>query len=293
VTAPTETRGRPDVRVRLHRATARLAPLGRRPGLALALAWLALAVLAALAPGALTGRDPLATDTPQRLLGPSADHLLGTDELGRDLFARLVHGTGTSLLTALLATLVGLGAGTLLGLLAGALRGTTDLVVMRLVDMTLSIPALLLSLALIAALGPGTGNVALAVGLTSIATCARVMRAEVLRVQTHPYVEAAALGGARRPRVLLRHVLPNALGPVWSLAALEFGAAILAVSALSFLGYGAQPPDPEWGALVSEGRDSLAVAWWLVTFPGLAVAATVVAANRLARALRGETAVGR
>ncbi|MER5897242.1 ABC transporter permease [Streptomyces sp. NPDC001876] len=270
-------------RLRLRTGIRRLPAV--RPGLALAVLWLLAAITAALAPELFTSRDPLAVDTPDRLLGPSAEHLLGTDQLGRDLFTRLVHGAGVSLLSALIATLIGLTAGSLLGLLAGFLRGSTDMVIMRLVDMLLSIPGLLLSLVLIVALGPGTRNAAIAVGLTSIAVCARIMRAEVLKVRESLYVEAAHSGGARWPRVLARHVLPNTLGPVWALAALEFGTAILAVSALSFLGYGVQPPTPEWGALVSEGRDSLRVAWWLTTFPGLAVAATVVASNRVARAL--------
>lgn len=260
----------------------------RRPGLLLAGGWLGAVVVAGLAPGAFSSRDPLAVDPAAKLEGPSAAHPLGTDALGRDLYARLAHGAGVSLLSALTATLVGLLVGSALGLLGGFLRGTADVLVMRLTDMLLSVPALLLSLALIAALGPGSRNAALAVGVTSIATCARVMRAEVLRIRESRYVDAARSSGASWHRVLLRHVLPNALGPVWALAAMEFAGAVLAVSALGFLGYGVQPPTPEWGSLVSEGRDSLRVAWWLTTFPGLAVAATVVAANRLSRALGGE-----
>lgn len=266
----------------------RLVLLGQRPGLVLAAAWLLAVVAAGAAPGLFSSRDPLGVDPANKLQGPSGGHPLGTDALGRDLYTRLVHGTGISLLSALTATLVGLLAGSVLGLLAGFLRGVADLLIMRVVDMLLSIPALLLSLALIAALGPGTRNAALAVGVTSIATCARIMRSEVLRIRESRYVDAARSSGARWSRVLLRHVLPNALGPVWALAALEFAGAILAVSALSFLGYGVQPPTPEWGSLVSEGRDSLRVAWWLTTFPGLAVAATVIAANRLSRAFDGE-----
>ncbi|WP_405902060.1 ABC transporter permease [Streptomyces sp. NBC_00656] len=262
-----------------------LGALVRQPGRLVAALWLLAIGIAALTPGALTSRDPLAVRTADRLRGPSAQHLLGTDQLGRDLFARLVHGTGLSLVSAALATLVGLVAGSALGLLAGFLRSGTDMVIMRLVDMLLSIPGLLLSLALIAAIGPGARNVAIAVGLTSVATCARVVRSEVLRVRESLSVEAAQSSGARPLRVLTRHVLPNAMGPVRAMAALEFGTALLAVSALSFLGYGVQPPTPEWGALISEGRDSLSEAWWLTTFPGLAVAATVVASNRLARSL--------
>ncbi|MDX6740670.1 ABC transporter permease [Actinocorallia sp. A-T 12471] len=258
-----------------------------RPGPALALVWLTLVGAAALLPSWFTALDPLAVAPAERLSGPSPAHPLGTDQLGRDLFARVVHGAGASLTAAALATLVGLVAGGVFGLLAGFLRGPADALIMRLMDMLLSIPGLLLSLALIAVLGPGTRNVAVAVGVTGIAAFARITRAEVLRVREEPFVEAARAGGARLPRVLLRHVLPNSLGPVRALAALDFAGAILAVSALSFLGYGVQPPHPEWGALVSEGRDALRTAWWLTTFPGLAVVVTVVAANRVSRALEG------
>lgn len=278
----------PQGRAGARRIGAGLRDAALRPGLVLAVAWLVVVVLAGIAPEVFSSTDPLAVDPSVKLHGPSWDHPFGTDSLGRDQYARLVHGAGVSLLSALIATGVGLITGSLLGLLAGFLRGVADLVIMRIADMLLSVPALLLSLALIAALGPGTRNAAIAVGVASIATCARIMRSEVLSIRESRYVDAARSSGARRHRVLLRHVLPNALGPVWALAALEFAAAILAVSSLSFLGYGVQPPTPEWGAMVSDGRDSLSVAWWLTTIPGLAVAATVIAANRLSRALDGE-----
>ncbi|WP_232827661.1 ABC transporter permease [Jiangella endophytica] len=248
--------------------------------------WLTAAAAAALTPGLLAPGDPSAVEPANRLRPPSWQHLFGTDELGRDLFTRVVHGASISLTAALVATAVGLVLGSALGLLAGFARGWTDTGVMRVVDVLLSIPSLLLSLALIAALGPGVWNVAVAVGLASVAACARIMRSEVLRVRESLFVEAAHAGGARWSRVLLRHVLPNATGPVAALAALEFGAAILAVSALSFLGYGVQPPDPEWGSLVATGRDFLREAWWLALLPGCTVALTVLASNRLARAVR-------
>jgi len=166
-------------------------------------------------------------------------------------------------------------------------------VIMRVVDVLLSIPALFLSLALVTALGYGTVEVAVAVGIASVAAFARVMRAEVLRVRTAVFVEAAHSSGARWYSVLARHVLPNSLGPVLVLATLELATAVLAVSSLSFLGYGAKPPTPEWGSLVATGRDFLGSGWWLTTLPGLVVVATVLAANRIARALeraQGEAA---
>ncbi|EIV92801.1 ABC transporter permease [Frankia sp. QA3] len=254
-----------------------------RPGLVVALAWLLLLIIAAVGPGAFTSRDPLAVEPAARLTGPSWAHPFGTDQLGRDLFARVVHGTGVSLTSALLATTLGLVIGSALGLLAGFRGSWADAVVMRLVDVLLSVPSLLTSLALIAVLGAGTRNIAIAMGLASVATCARITRSEVLRVRESLSVEAAWSSGARWTRILLRHALPNSMGPVWALAALEFGAAILAVSALSFLGYGVRPPDPEWGSLVSAGRDHLRDAWWLTTLPGLTVTATVLAANQVSR----------
>ncbi|MFC9454141.1 ABC transporter permease [Streptomyces sp. NPDC056983] len=259
-----------------------------RPGLVLSVALLALVILAALFPALLTSRDPLAGVAGQRLQPPGAAHLFGTDQLGRDLFARVVHGCSLTLRATGLAVAVGLVAGSLVGLLAGYLGGRADDALMRLIDVLLAVPGLLLSLALVTALGFGTVEVAVAVGVTSVAMFARIMRTEVQRVARAPYVEAARAGGVRWYAVLLRHVVPNAAGPVLVYAAVDFGAVVLQVSSLSFLGYGARPPQPEWGALVAGGRDYLASAWWLTTLPGLTIAATVLAANRIARALDGE-----
>ncbi len=220
-----------------------------------------------------------------RLLPPSAEHLFGTDHLGRDVWTRVVHGASLSLRTTALAVVVGLVVGSALGLLAGFLRGWVDDVVGRAVDVLLAVPSILLSLAIITALGTGPTKIAVAVGVGAVATFARVMRAEVLRTSTSVYVEAARASGARWWSVLGRHVLPNSAGPVLALVALEFGGAVLAVSALSFLGYGTPPPTPEWGSLISGGRDYLATAWWLTTLPGLVIVAVVLSANRVARAL--------
>ncbi|RMI44595.1 ABC transporter permease [Streptomyces triticirhizae] len=257
----------------------------RAPGLVLSVVLLVLVGLAALAPGLLTGQDPLTGVPADKLLPPSLEHPFGTDQLGRDLLSRTVHGTAPTLRAALLAIAIGLVPGSLLGLLAGAAGGVVDDVLMRVADVLLAIPGLLLSLALITALGFGTTRVAVAVGAVSIAGFARVMRAQVLRVRESDYVEAAHASGTRWPGVLLRHVLPGAWGPVVVFAAVEFGTVVLAISSLSFLGYGAVPPEPEWGSLVAGGRDYLATSWWLTTLPGLTIALTVLAANRIARAL--------
>jgi peptide/nickel transport system permease protein len=268
---------------RVSRARYALSYLGRRPGLAVAILWVVAVVVAAFVPGLIAPDNPLGV-TIDIKAAPSWHHLFGTDEIGRDLFSRVVYGSQLSMRASLIAIGVGLVIGGPLGLLAGYAGGWVDNVLMRVVDVLLAIPSLLLSLAVIIALGFGITNVALAVGLAFVASSARVMRGVVLKIRQNPYVEAATVGGARRIRVLWRHVLPNAVEPVLVLAAMEFGEAILAVSALSFLGYGVQPPAPEWGALVADGRDYLNSAWWLTTLPGLTIVATVLAANRISKA---------
>ncbi|MER6290158.1 ABC transporter permease [Streptomyces sviceus] len=260
----------------------------RRPGLLVSVVVLVLVVLASFRPDLFTSQDPLKGVPSQNFRGPSGSHWFGTDELGRDVFSRVVHGAQLSLKATLIAVLVAFVVGGLLGVVAGFVGRWVDDVLMRFVDVLLSIPALFLSLALVTALGYGTVKVAVAVGIASVASFARVARAEVLRVRQAVFVEASRASGARWYSVLGRHVLPNAAGPVIVLATLDFGSSILAVSALSFLGYGAPPPAPEWGTLISDGRNYLANAWWLTALPGLAIAATVLATNRLARALDGE-----
>ncbi|GAA0224478.1 ABC transporter permease [Actinomadura nitritigenes] len=260
----------------------------RRPGLVLSVLMLAAVVLASFWPGLLTSRDPLTGVPAQAFRAPGAAHWFGTDELGRDLYARVVHGAALSLKATLIAVAVSFAAGGLLGLIAGFVGRWIDDALMRCADVLLSIPALFLSLALVTALGYGTVKVAVAVGAAGVATFARVMRSEVLRVRQAVFVEAARSCGTRWYAVLGRHVLPNAIGPVLVLATLDFGTAVLAVSSLSFLGYGAAPPAPEWGTLISDGRNYLANAWWMTALPGLTIAATVLATNRIARALDGE-----
>ncbi|WP_416969516.1 ABC transporter permease [Streptomyces sp. 4F14] len=262
--------------------------LVRRPGLVVSGVVVVLVVLAAFWPDLFTSKDPLKGVPSENFRGPSAQHWFGTDELGRDVFSRVVHGAQLSLKGTLVAVGVAFVVGGLLGLLAGFVGRWVDDVLMRVVDVLLSIPALFLSLALVTALGYGTVKVAVAVGIASVAPFARVTRAEVLRVRQAVYVEAAHASGARWYSVLGRHVVPNSAGPVIVLATIELGSAILAVSALSFLGYGAPPPAPEWGTLISDGRNYLANAWWLTVLPGVVIAAAVLSTNRIARALDDE-----
>lgn len=246
---------------------------------------LLLAVGFALFPSVFASGDPLQGVPADKLQGPSAAHWFGTDNIGRDVYTRVVHGAGLSLTATLVAVGIALVVGSLVGLLSGAVGGAVDGLLMRVVDVLLSIPALLLSLALVTALGFGTMNVAIAVGVGLVANFARVMRSEVLRVRRALYVEAAFACGARWHRVLRRHVLRNSYAPVVALAAVEFGMAVLAVSSLSFLGFGAVPPTPEWGSLISEGRNYLATAWWMTTLPGLVIVAVVLSAHRLGHAI--------
>ncbi len=252
--------------------------------LLLAGAVLIIVLLFAVAPQLFTAYDPIKGLPGQQLKPPSAAHLLGTDSLGRDLYARLVYGAVHSLSGALAAVGIGLFAGTALGVLAGSIGGRTDMAIMRLADVLLSIPALLLSLSIIILLGFGTINAAIAVGITSVASFARIVRSEVITVRRSEYVEAAFGSGGTFLSVLIRHVLPNSLTSVIAFAALQVGWAILQLSTLGFLGYGAPPPTPEWGLLIAEGRSYIATAWWLTAAPGIAVVLVVLSVNRISQA---------
>jgi peptide/nickel transport system permease protein len=220
-----------------------------------------------------------------KLLPPSLAHVFGTDELGRDLFARMVNGSALSVEATLIAIGIAVLAGLVIGVVSGFAGRIVDAALMRFVDVLLAIPALLLALAIVTALGFGTTNVAIAVGVGLTPGFARITRAEVLRIKTLPYVEAARGGGASWLSVVRRHILPNSWGPVLVLAVLDFGTAILAVSSLSFLGFGAPPPQSEWGSLIAGGRDYLITSPWLTLLPGLAVALLVFSLNHIAKTL--------
>ncbi|WP_413725931.1 ABC transporter permease [Sodalis sp. RH16] len=261
-----------------------------QPGLALSILVLSAVIAAALFPDLFTSYNPIRGQGGARLKPPGLEHLFGTDHMGRDLFARVVYGTRQSLKAVVLAVSVGMMAGCGIGLLAGYIGRWVDDVLMRMMDVLLSVPMLLISMAIINALGFGMVNIAIAVGIGSIAGFARVTRSQVLKIRSSDYIEAALFAGVSKGRVLMRHIIPNALGPVIVLATLELGWAILSVSALSFLGFGPPPPTPEWGQLVAGGRDYMTAAWWLTTLPGLVILITVLAANRVAEALAGHEA---
>lgn len=257
----------------------------RNVGLVIALVIVGIVIAWAIWPEAFAKYGPTEPIPNGRLLPPSAEHPFGTDNLSQDVYSRMVHGTFTSVTAAALAVLGGFVAGSLIGLLAGYLRGWVDEVLMRVVDVLLAIPSILLSLAIVASLGFGIVNLAIAVGITSTAAFARVMRSSVLREAEAVYVEAARMSGARWPAVIGRHVLPNSITPVLAMAALEFGTALLAISALSYLGFGAPPDVPEWGSQVSLGRDYIATAGWLTAFPGVVIVSVVLAANVISNRL--------
>ncbi len=266
-------------------AKARSYTLPIQPGLIFAYFILAIALLWAVAPGLFTSYDPVQGLPGQQLKAPSALHFLGTDALGRDLYTRLVYGAVHSLTGALAAVVIGLFAGTALGVIAGSIGGWVDEIIMRVVDVLLSIPALLLSLSIIILLGFGTVNAAIAVGFTSIASFARLVRSEVVSVRRSEYVEAAFGSGGTFFKVLWRHVLPNSLTSVIAFTALQVGSAILQLSTLGFLGYGAPPPTPEWGLLIAEGRNYIATAWWLTAAPGIVAVLVVLSVNRVSQAI--------
>ena len=264
-------------------------------GLVLAIAVFSLAVAWALVPGLFTGYDPIAVDNASKLQPPSAEHWFGTDLLGRDLYARTVYGARASLLGASLAVAVAVLVGSLFGAVAGWFGGFADSVAMRIIDVVLSIPGFLLAITIVVLYSAQTGHTglvpaALAGGLTSAATFARLIRAEVLKVRTSNYVEAAITSGATSPAILLRHVLPNSLAPTISLITVQLGIAIIWIASLSFLGLGAQPPNPEWGLLVSDGRKYIATRGWLTLYPALAIVAVVLSTNHISRHLTRRSA---
>ncbi|MGY2046849.1 ABC transporter permease [Methylobacterium sp. JK268] len=262
----------------------------RAPGLPVPLALVLLLLAAALAPGWFTGLAPDAIDTDAVLVPPGAGHWFGTDQLGRDVFARVVHGTGPSLTIGLGAMLLGGLGGLLLGVGAALAPGLARAVLVRLIDVLLAFPEILLALLVVAVLGRGPGNTLLAVGLSSVAGYARVVRAQVLRVVRSGYVAHAAVLGEAPLTILVRHVIPNATRPLVVLATIGVGNAILSASALSFVGLGVVPPTAEWGALLADGRNYLDAAPWLSVLPASVVAASVIAVTLLGRGLQARLA---
>ena len=244
-----------------------------------------LAVIALAAP-LLTVYDPAGQSMAEKLSPPSRAHLLGTDELGRDVFSRMVFGSRISLSVGLAAVAISTLIGILVGAVSGYFGGWIDQVFMRLVDIVLSVPALFFILMLVVFLGPSIFNVMVIIGLTTWTDLARLVRAEVLSLKNREYVLAARASGASHARIIIRHILPNAMAPVFVSVTFGVAGAILIESGLSFLGLGVQPPDPSWGNILTSGKDYIETAWWLTAFPGLAIFATIISYNLLGEGLR-------
>lgn len=257
----------------------------RNPGGLIGLFLLVLLVLVALlAP--VIAPDPISQNIAQRLQPPSAEHWLGTDQLGRDVWARVAHGAGISLRVGFGVVLLAVLIGVAVGLLAGTLGGAWDNLLMRVTDIFFAFPSLILAMAIAAALGPNLNNTIIAVALVSWPIYARLVRANVLALREREFVEAARALGSSQGRLMLRHLLPNTLTPVFVQASFDVGGAILTAAGLSFIGFGAQPPTPEWGAMVSETRSYIAEAIWAPTAPAMGILLTVLAFNLLGDALR-------
>lgn len=258
----------------------------RIAAVSLAALCLTVVALAMAAPTLFTSVDPLITDVVQRLRPPSGEHPFGTDQSGRDVFARVVHGARQSVGVGLLATGVALVVGVVIGTLVGVAPRAVDAVVMRVLDVLLALPEFLIALVVVALLGPGATNLALAVTIAAAPVYVRYARAHTRALRREEYVEAARLIGVGPLRVLVTHIAPSVLRRLSVLAALGVGTSILAISGLSFLGLGVGEPTPEWGLILSEGRNVLGTAWWVTVFPGLAITLTVVSVGYLGRLLR-------
>src|SRR5947209_17755924 len=250
-------------------------------GLSVIVAWI---VVAALAP-ALSPYDPAAVEVTARLRPPSSLHWLGTDVLGRDVFTRLIYGTRISLTTGIVVVLVGAIIGTLIGGIAAYVRGRLEELIMRLTDLVLCFPPIILAMAIASALGIGTTNTIIAMLVVWWPKFARLARSLVLVQRSQEYVEAAVVMGLSPARILMRHIMPNSVGPLIVLVTLDVGNAIITFAGLSFLGLGVIPPIPEWGSMVSEGRE-LIEQWWVATFPGAAILTVVLGFNFLGDGIR-------
>jgi len=243
-------------------------------------------ILLALAAPLLAPHDPLAMDPAGRLAAPGADHWFGTDDGGRDVLSRVIHGTRASLLTALGILVIASTIGTAIGLASGYFGGWIDEALMRTTDMFLAFPALVLAMGLAAALGPSLSNAMFATALVWWPWYARLVRGQALHLKNETFVEAARVAGASGLRIAVRHILRNCLTPIIVQMSLDIGYAVLTLASLSFIGLGAQPPTPEWGSMVSVGRDYFLDEWWIVTFPGLAIFLSVMAFNLLGDGLQ-------
>ena len=256
------------------------------------LAFLALAIVCAIVPGLVAPHDPFAQDLILRLKPPSFleggvdGHLLGTDHLGRDTLSRIIYGARITLVVSVMAVAVSMVFGVAAGLAAGFYGGRTDGIILRLIDMQLAFPVILLVIAVVAAVGPSLTNLIIIMGLSGWPRFARIVRGAVLSVRGLEYVEAARAIGAGQLRIMTHHILPNILSAIIVYASFELARMILLEATLSFLGLGVQPPTPTWGGMISDGKNYIAISWWVSLFPGLAIGAVILAFNILGDELR-------
>jgi peptide/nickel transport system permease protein len=258
----------------------------RHPSAAAGLAVLSVIVLISVIGLFWTPDDPYQMAPRARFLPPSPEHLMGTDQYGRDILSRVMVGGHLTLMTGFLSVAIAVAVGVTLGLLGAYVGGRVDLAVVAAMDVLLAFPAVLLALGVVAVLGSSITNVIIAVGIATIPVFNRVTRASVLSVTARPFVRSAIAMGCTDRHIVLRHVLPNIAGPLIVLTAITVAGAILVGSALSFLGLGAPPPTPEWGVMLNDARAYMQLGWWLTVMPGLAIAATVLALNILGDGLR-------
>ncbi len=273
--------------VELGRVRALWTTIRRKPLGAASAALIALIVLTAIFADVLAPYDPLAAQPEIRLAPPSWEHPFGTDDIGRDVLSRVIHGSRISLWVGLLAVGIGTVAGMIIGLLCGYCEGRTDLVLQRVMDGVQAIPGLVLALAIVSVLTPNTTNAMLAIAMVIIPGNSRIVRGAVLAAKQNRYVEAAHAIGCRHPRIILNHILPNVTAPILVIASIWLGNAILIEASLSFLGVGTQPPTPSWGLMLSStGRAFMEQAPWLALFPGLAISLAVLGFNLFGDTLR-------
>lgn len=255
---------------------------GAMAGMVMVLIFILCAIFAPL----LAPHDPLDSNLEKALQSYSWDYLLGTDEQGRDILSRIIYGCRVSLVIGVLSTIVAIVFGVGIGLIAGYFGGKLDNVLMRCMDVVVAFPGVLLAMAIVTALGPSTLNLTIAIGTASVPLFARVIRSSVLGIMEMEYIEAAEASGVSHFHSIMGHVLPNCIGPFIVLATIRVATAIMAGAGLSFLGLGAQPPTPEWGAMLATGRAYLRVAPWVATFPGLAIMYVILAFNIMGDGLR-------
>jgi peptide/nickel transport system permease protein len=246
-----------------------------------------LFLLLAFFPQLFSQYNPIQGDlVNSRLLPPSATHWFGTDDLGRDVFSRVVYGARVSLQVGLISVGIALVIGSLIGVIAGYFGGILGEVLMRVIDILLAFPSILLAILIVAILGPGLTNAMIAIGVVNVPLYARLLRSTTLQVRNQEYIEAAQALGSGHTRIIATHILPNCLSPLIVQATLGIGAAILETAGLSFLGLGAQPPTPEWGTMLSNAKDFIRTAPWTLTFPGIAITMVVIAFNLMGDGLR-------